>query len=482
MNDKLFSELIRTIVTMSLSGSVLALMLFIIKPFIKNRLSKSLHYYSWVIIVLIMILPLCKMIKLPVNSEFLPVSTIHEMVGGYMEAADDEQHSKAVTVQKTPDGSSELQPEKVPWTGLLLIWGTGAVIYLTVNLYGYCRFVRKLKISQASANTEESTILLELSKNFRTPLLYRSRLVSTPMLRGFFHPVIILPDTGYTKEQMENILSHELIHLRRKDVLVKWLMVLANAIHWMNPIMYFICRRTSRACELACDEAVIKYFDASRKRSYGDTLIAVAAASKMPKAVLSATMCEEKSAMRERLNSIMRHRKHKKSVIIFSAVVLLSFACAAVVLGSSNINETPAAILFREYGNEVAALRPVSLIKQVDLEDGRALIFYYNANDNLSCTLFEKGFLNYKLIRSSLVGEIGLKNTSPAPFIFYTYNSEKSWLIWGVLQDSSIAKVLIGGQEAKLVEADNLRLYYFLGAGGEKPVHQYLDQEGNPIK
>ena len=482
MNDKLFSELIRTIVTMSLSGSVLALLLSIIKPFFKNRLSKSLQYYSWVIIVLIMILPLCKIIKLPVNTGFLPVLNIHERIGGYMETADDEQHGTAVTVHKAPDETKKPKLEELQWTVLFLIWGTGAIIYLSVNLYGYYRFIGKLKISQAPGNNEESTMLLNLSKNSRMPLLYRSPLVSTPVLRGLFHPVIILPDTVYTAEQLENILSHELTHFRRKDVLVKWLMVLANGIHWMNPIVYFICRQTSRACELSCDEAVIKYYDASRKRSYGDTLIAVAAASKMPKAVLSATMCEEKSAMRERLSSIMRHRRHKKSVIVISAIALLVFACAAVILGSSNINETPAAILFREYGNEVAALRPVSLIKQVDLEDGRALVFYYNANDNVACTLFEKGLINYKLIRPSLVGEIGLKNTSPAPFLFYTYNSGKNWIIWGILQDSSIAEVLLGSQEAKLAEAENLRFYYLLGAGDEKPVHQYLDQEGNMIK
>ena len=52
-----------------------------------------------------------------------------------------------------------------------------------------------------------------------------------------------------------------------------------GAIHWFNPFIYLVRREMNKACELACDESVIKKFDIREMQLYGDTLIAVAADS-----------------------------------------------------------------------------------------------------------------------------------------------------------------------------------------------------------
>ena len=57
-------------------------------------------------------------------------------------------------------------------------------------------------------------------------------------------------------------------------------------------------REVDRACELSCDEAVIRNFDNDGKKDYGNTLISVASDSKTPRAVLSTTMCEEKKNLK----------------------------------------------------------------------------------------------------------------------------------------------------------------------------------------
>jgi beta-lactamase regulating signal transducer with metallopeptidase domain len=45
------AEIIRTILVMSVSGSIIALLLFALKLFIKNRLPKSVQYYLWLIVI-----------------------------------------------------------------------------------------------------------------------------------------------------------------------------------------------------------------------------------------------------------------------------------------------------------------------------------------------------------------------------------------------------------------------------------------------
>ena len=53
----MMSESIRLLLALSLSGSILAVFIFAIKPFIRHKFSKSLQYYIWIIVLLRFILP-----------------------------------------------------------------------------------------------------------------------------------------------------------------------------------------------------------------------------------------------------------------------------------------------------------------------------------------------------------------------------------------------------------------------------------------
>lgn len=128
----------------------------------------------------------------------------------------------------------------------------GAVNFLK-ELVLYLIYVFKLRRERLPARKSELELLPE-----NGPRLYRTPLAKTPMLIGLFRPVIYLPEGEYTEAQLHNILRHELSHWRRHDVAVKWLATLAVHIHWFNPVVYFVRREIDRACELACDEAVIK--------------------------------------------------------------------------------------------------------------------------------------------------------------------------------------------------------------------------------
>ncbi len=60
-------------------------------------------------------------------------------------------------------------------------------------------------------------------------------------------------------------------------------------------------REIDRACELSCDEVVIKLLNNNGKQGYSDTQIAMEADIKTPKTIVPTTMCEEKKALKERL-------------------------------------------------------------------------------------------------------------------------------------------------------------------------------------
>jgi len=75
--------------------------------------------------------------------------------------------------------------------------------------------------------------------------LEESPLVNTTLLVGALRPVIVLP-CGITQEEcLRDILAHELTHARRHDLLYKWFAAAVTSLHWFNPLMPLVRRRTA---------------------------------------------------------------------------------------------------------------------------------------------------------------------------------------------------------------------------------------------
>ncbi|HZK55228.1 MAG TPA: M56 family metallopeptidase, partial [Desulfosporosinus sp.] len=316
------NEAIKLILSLSLSASILAVLLFAIKPLIRNKISKSIQYYIWIVVLIRLVLPFSFEASImnnvfygdqtPVaisiqseenasNSSILPNVQENVTNGVYNDDVDHSRYFRDLFNQY-----------------VIYLWLLGIIIALTANLTGYARFSKHLKQANKPATDEENRILEALLNGRNDIRLVRNRFVTTPMLIGILKPYIIIPDINFDGEQLKNILLHEISHLRRFDVAVKWLTMIAASIHWFNPLMYFIKKEINHACELACDEAVIKDLNLTEKQAYCDTLISIASENKYPIGVLQATMSEEKETLKERLVAIMQHNKKSKIIILMS--------------------------------------------------------------------------------------------------------------------------------------------------------------------
>lgn len=342
------NETVKLLLSLSLSGSIIAVLIFAVKPFIKNKLSKSLQYYIWIVVLLRLIIPFSFENSImngvfysnknsqevstegslkptkgksdnAINSSILPNVQKNIVSGVYNDDADHSRYFRDIFNQYV----------------IYYIWLFGLITALIVNVTGYTRFFKYVKQGNTSAHEKENEILATLLKRGKRVRLVRNKFVSTPMLIGILRPYIIIPDIVFNEKQLKNILLHEISHLKRFDIAVKWLTMIAASIHWFNPFMYFIKKEINHACELACDEAVIKNLNPAEKQAYGDTLISVVAEHKYPAGVLQATMCEEKKSLKERLVAIMSYSKKSKIIIVLSAIIVGLAIIGAIVLGAS---------------------------------------------------------------------------------------------------------------------------------------------------
>ena len=81
-----------------------------------------------------------------------------------------------------------------------------------------------------------------------------------PGVFGVFHPVLLLPTDvadRLSPVQLQAVVAHELVHVRRRDNLWAALHAIVQAIYWFNPLVWWLGGRLVAEREQACDEAVL---------------------------------------------------------------------------------------------------------------------------------------------------------------------------------------------------------------------------------
>ncbi|HTQ54838.1 MAG TPA: M56 family metallopeptidase [Bryobacteraceae bacterium] len=84
--------------------------------------------------------------------------------------------------------------------------------------------------------------------------------VRAPMAAGFLHRAIIFPQRWIAElqpQEFEQVLCHEMAHLRRWDDWTQLLQEVVRAVFFFNPASHWIGRRLAMEREMACDDWVV---------------------------------------------------------------------------------------------------------------------------------------------------------------------------------------------------------------------------------
>lgn len=165
-----------------------------------------------------------------------------------------------------------------------LIWLSGFVLILSITCLQYWRFGKRVRLLRAfdDEGIERVTGLLkrfvEDEKLCRSPVFVITDGVRSPAIMGIFRPRILLPPklvAELSDAQICFVLRHELAHFQRHDVWTNWLLVILQAIHWFNPIIWWAFHRTRIEAERATDARVMQNIGQAQATNYGDTLIRI---------------------------------------------------------------------------------------------------------------------------------------------------------------------------------------------------------------
>lgn len=106
--------------------------------------------------------------------------------------------------------------------------------------------------------------------------IYKSDKITSPAVYGIIHPKIIIPET-IAGGDIDYIIIHEKVHIRRKDNLFRVIAVITACAHWFNPLVWVFLKCFFEDMELACDAKVLKNLDEKQTKEYASAILACAA-------------------------------------------------------------------------------------------------------------------------------------------------------------------------------------------------------------
>ncbi|MCC0667415.1 M56 family metallopeptidase [Clostridioides sp. ZZV14-6153] len=296
---QVFENLIQTTIICSIG---ICLLLFLKRYLFKN-FSKKFNYYIWLIIVFRMLL-------------FLFNYTI---VYEVKESKSNAPVGSNITEINVPTDNNFM-------LYLAYLWIFVAIVIAVYTFIKYIKF--KNLVVDVSYDIEDDDIdclykdlLKELNIKKKIELRGSDELIS-PAGMGLFKSYIFLPDYPYSKDELNWILRHELMHFKNKDLLIKFAVLFVKIIYWFNPLVYIMSNRINIECELCCDESVLNDCSLKEKKEYALALIK---SIKMSKNYQSGILTTEfsKTNLEKRLESII-HKKFKNGIFVVIVLCLLS--------------------------------------------------------------------------------------------------------------------------------------------------------------
>ena len=210
----------------------------------------------------------------------------------------------------TPEVSQATAENAISIQAFGLVAITASLIWLAVALFfsqRLCSAWHSLRRLIRNSTPVDNQILTECDRlakqiNVATPRLLRSPFLPSPCLAGIRRPTILMPAED-SKLSIQDLLIHELAHLRRKDCHWNLLRQIATAVFFFQPLVWILSRRIEVTAEEVCDDFVVQF--GGDRGDYAKRLVDIAELSSAPIAPVGVGVVALRSMLSSRVSRIL---------------------------------------------------------------------------------------------------------------------------------------------------------------------------------
>ncbi len=330
----LMNQVTRHLASQSLQIAILVLVVALVTYVLRKR-SAHVRYLLWLVVLAkCLVLPMIH-VNVPVmHTKTLPVKMMSvplDIPAAATEAPIDpvvEPISASETLLvDMPVHTSK--PNYRLWFGF--VWLSGCVLFLLLTWGKVFRIAIKLGQQRKPLTVQQQNIVQQLALALgykRSIRVWQVNGLAQPFVWGLPRGAIYVPEslwTGYSQSHIQCALAHELNHVMRWDASVNALQILAQAVFWFHPCVWWTNRKLRFERESCCDEGAIAMLNTTSEQ-YGQAIVATLAASKQNSPLQSSlAITGPLKSIEERLRSIMKPNKqfHKRASFLDVVCILL---------------------------------------------------------------------------------------------------------------------------------------------------------------
>lgn len=342
----------------SLLGSLAILAMLVLKPLWRERYRAKTRCWLWLALAVFLLLPVDFSVKnapvqaappkdytLFVGTDKTAIQSTDNLFGDMAEKSGQSPAAVRDTIIQRPVTNPEQKTTRYIPVTTILFYGylAGAAAFLLYQGVSYALFRRTVRRWKRDvARADYASLLSDTARDLgvSAPEMIVCEAISTPAVTGLLRPRLLLPHERYDVQELRYILRHELCHLKRRDMLLKLVLLAANAMHWFNPVVYLMLRQADEDIELACDSAATDGLELPERAAYSRTLLAAVQSSVR---ALPATTCFGGTVerLKRRITNVLGAQKKRGLGIVALVLALTLTAGCAVSWGEGPQNSSP---------------------------------------------------------------------------------------------------------------------------------------------
>jgi|GEM_PF-3517980 len=349
------TEVFRNILLSSIISAIITALIVISKLIFGKKMNAKSHARIWIILVFFLVIPvprLLGMISFPekdlieiwvqINTTVQrlyiePVKSVGEIPG---DASENPSVTKPVNIVPSISDrfdAYKLNTSQIIWLTVSLIWLAGAKFFLAILFIGYRKTLYTLRKTCRTADPVwiEHLIQNALKVRCRHQVeLVVSDSAESPYIIGIFHYRIVMPSGIFSRlepEQIDEILKHELVHLRHFDPLLRLILCVVRCLHWFDPLLRIAIRLILKDHEYYCDEVTVTECGRTDSRShYAETLLAAAKEFSGNKRVSGQLQTAQfiESGFKDRIIRVLQERRTSFLITVIAVLIVAITGCA----------------------------------------------------------------------------------------------------------------------------------------------------------
>ena len=248
----------------------------------------------------------------------------------------------------------------------LALWLTGSALVLAAALYRQRRF--NLTLRQRPLATVPLLRALVASLTQKAGIHKPVRLLlmpagTTPAVVGIAQPSILIPEdweTRFEERSLRHVLLHELLHVKQHDLIWNWAATAVQALHWFNPLVWFVVSRFQADRELRCDAGALALLSPTERLDYGHTLLRIQETFFAPPAMAGLAPCvRNHPTLRQRIHMIAHPTARQPVLQLLLVLTLGGLVCYSFTTARAVEKEVPA----KERTRDGARIPPAGMTK-----------------------------------------------------------------------------------------------------------------------